>query len=185
MLRWIAVLYYVFAIGTAQAAPAHVVIFRHGEKPSTGSDLSPQGYRRAQALVGYFADNPTIRALGKPAAVFAMSPHGPNGTLRPIETVTPLADALGLSVVKDFEKKQVNQLVDRIMNDPTLDDQTVVICWEHSYILNIVQAFGYDSAPDVWQSSVFDRTWILGFTGERVTSFQDVPQKLLSGDSTD
>ena len=84
-----------------------------------------------------------------------------------------------MTVLADFKKKDVDQLVKEITNDSNLNGRTVVICWEHSYIINLVRAFGYNSVPAAWDESVFDRTWILNFTGDHVSSFEDIPQKLL------
>ncbi|NNN05524.1 MAG: histidine phosphatase family protein [Elusimicrobia bacterium] len=169
----------------AWAAPAQVIVIRHGEKPPSGPDLDEQGYARAQALVGFFQNNPAVTQFGTPAAIYAMDPKGPNGSLRAIETVTPLAQALGLSINKDYKRKDIPQLVQDILSNSAYDGKTVLICWEHRVIPDIVDAFGWTSAPQSWAGSSFDRAWVLTFTGDRVTDFVDVPEHVLPGDSPD
>jgi hypothetical protein len=168
---------------SAWATPAQIVILRHGEKPANGNDLSPQGYQRANALPGLFKSDPALLHFGTPAAVYAMGPKGPDGTERPIETVTPLAQALGLTLQDQFDKKDIQDLVTEVMTDPKYDGKMVVICWEHSTIPEIAQDFGAANVPAVWLGNVFDRLWVLDFTGNKVTKFQDLPQDLLPGDS--
>ena len=50
-------------------------------------------------------------------------------------------------------------------------------------IPSIVQSFGYNDAPSKWNKEVFDRLWVLHFKGNQVSSFEDLPQDLLPGDS--
>ena len=173
------------AVAPAFAAPAQVIIIRHGEKPPSGPDLDEQGYARAQALVGFFQNNPAVTQFGTPAAIYAMDPKGPNGSMRAIETVTPLAQALGQSIDTDYKRKDIPQLVQDILGNPAYDGKMVLICWEHSVIPDIVDAFGWTSAPQSWAGSSFDRAWVLTFTGDRVTDFVDVPEHVLPGDSPD
>ncbi len=167
----------------AWAAPAQVIIIRHGEKPDSGPDLDERGYQRAQALVGYFQNNPAVTQFGPPAAIYAMDPKREGGSMRAIETVQPLAQALGLSVNTDYTRKQIQPLVSDIMSNPAYDGKMVLICWEHSVIPDIAQAFGWTAAPRSWPGNAFDRTWILTFQGDQVVNFVDAPQNLLPGDS--
>ena len=48
--------------------------------------------------------------------------------------------------------------------------------------LVILMALGVGNPPD-WKGSVFDRVWVLTYTSGVVSSFQNLPQKLLYGDS--
>jgi hypothetical protein len=169
----------------ACAAPAQVIIIRHGEKPSTGNELSPQGFQRADALVGFFEHNPAVTQYGAPVAIYAMDPKDADGSLRPIETVTPLANALGLTIDHDYVKDQLPALVSDIMANPAYDGKMVLICWEHKVIPTLVQDFGWSAAPDAWSGSVFDQAWVLDFDGGKVSSFQIVPEHLLPGDSAE
>ena len=168
----------------ARAAPAEVIIIRHGEKPATGNDLSPLGYLRANALVGFFQTNPAVTKFGAPAAIYAMGPDSPKGSLRPIQTVAPLAKALGLPIHREYTKDQLPQLVSAVRSNSACDGKTVLICWEHKVIPALVHDFGLDS-PETqdWHGSVFDQAWVLEMKGEKAVSAKIVPEHVLPGDS--
>lgn len=183
------------ALGAAAsfAAPAQVILIRHGEKPAHGSGLNEQGFARAAALVKYFRTNQAVTEYGTPAAIYAMKPPRPGGSVRPIQTVTPLATALSLPVISDYLREDVSDLANAILSDKAYDGKMVLICWEHNAIPEIVSAFaeaagtedGVAAAlPSSWDGSAFDRTWILDFSPDgKVASFRDLPQRLLPGDS--
>jgi hypothetical protein len=181
-LSWIATLSLLIA-NVSFAAPAEVVILRHAEKPKNSDDLNAQGYERANALPGLFESNSALTQYGAPVAIYAMAPNSEDTSNRPVETVTPLARALQLPLQDKFTIDDIQPLVSAIMSDSAYDGKTVVICWEHKGIPSIVQAFGYDDAPAKWKKKVFDRLWILHFKGDKVASFEDLPQDLLPGDS--
>jgi hypothetical protein len=171
----------------AEAAPARVIIIRHAEKPATGGDLLvPQGVCRADALAKTFPAQ-----FGTPAAIYAMNPNDADGSMRPIETVTPLADSLGLAIDHDYTRKKLSQLVQDIMGNDSYQGKLILICWEHKVIPDLVQAFqdnGWNSNsatwPGKWSGDIFDQAWILSFSGS--PSFQiipeNIPQDSLNGD---
>lgn len=168
----------------ASAAPAQVIIIRHGEKPASGDNLSPRGYQRAQALVGFFENNPAVLQYGTPTAIYASDPGVKGTSHRMVETVTPLAESLGISIDSSFNKDDLTGLVNDILNNPNYDGKMVLICWEHTVIPEMASDFGWSSAPTTWDDSVFDRVWILNFSGNTVTSFDNIPEHLLPGDSS-
>lgn len=170
------------AAAPAAAAPAEVILIRHGEKPAQGSDLSDRGYQRARALVGFFQDEPAVTRFGPPAAIYAEKPRPDGSRSRPLETVEPLADALGLQVDTEFKQKDAAGLARAILGDPAYDGKLVLVCWEHHELSAIAQALGLAQAP-AWPDGVFDRAWVLDYQGEKVSSFRDIPQRLLPGDS--
>src|SRR4029079_9026955 len=87
-----------------------VMIVRHAEKPTTANrqrgvrpdgdhdrhSLSVQGWTRAGALVGLFVPQhgEPKTGLRRPDAIYA-SGHADDGSRRPVQTVTPLAERLG------------------------------------------------------------------------------------------
>ncbi|MCX5788807.1 MAG: histidine phosphatase family protein [Elusimicrobia bacterium] len=165
----------------ADAAPAQVIIIRHGEKPAVGSHLCPRGVCRADALAAVFP-----RQFGTPAAIYAMKPSSEEGSMRAIETVTPLARALNLTINTSYTRKQLQPLVDDIMKNPACQGQMVLISWEHKVIPALVQTFcaggaasgACDPVPVKWPGSVFDQAWILNFNGVQVSSFKVIPEKI-------
>lgn len=167
----------------AYSAPAQIVIIRHGEKPATGNELNEQGWKRANALVSFFGENKIINEFGTPIAVYAGAPNKPGASIRSIQTITPTAKNLGLEVHQSITKDQIDLLVNEVMNTKEYDNHTVLICWEHSVIPDMAHLFGATDAPDTWDSNVFDRAWIIRYTDGQVSSFQNIAQHLLPGDS--
>ncbi len=164
------------------ATPAQVIIIRHGEKiDDVNPNLSPRGKLRAKALVGFFSTNSDVLSFGPLVAIFATEPKA-GGSLRSIQTVTPLAEKLGLAINHDFTKADTLSLVRSIMQNSTYQGRSVLISWVHDSIPNIAKTFGATSAPMTWDSKVFDRVWILRFSDNKV-AFKDIPQHLLPGDS--
>jgi broad specificity phosphatase PhoE len=105
--------------------PTQVIIIRHGEKPSEGNTLCQQGVCRAVALAQDF-----VPQFGKPSAIYAMGPGSDDSSLRPIETVTPLANALGLPIRSQYTRLQFQQ----VAADVESNSGMVLISWEHKAI---------------------------------------------------
>ncbi len=137
------------------------------------------GRARAAKLAAFFADP----QFGTIAGIYAMAPKDVGGSLRAIQTVAPLAATLNITVNQDFTRKKTGKLARAILANPDLNDKTVVIAWEHQFIPDIVAAFGWSGDVGKWSGDVYDRVWILDFVGNTVTSFEDIPQHLMPGDS--
>jgi len=176
----------VFCITTdLKALPAQVIIIRHAEKPATpeGDSLSTKGRERAAAMVPYFMETKELITNGTPFAIYATSPSKANTSRRSIETVTPLAEKLGLTLKSGFEFDDYKKMVDEIKNDASYHDKTVLICWEHSHIPEIARAFGALQTPGRWLNEVFDRDWVISFSKTGRATFQNIPQRLMYGDT--
>jgi hypothetical protein len=173
----------VATVAVVSANPAQVILLSHAEKPPTGSELNEAGNQRATALAGLFQTDPRVRAHGPVAAIFAMEPPDANGSVRPIRTMAPTAAALHLPIDTRFKREEVKALAKAIRKDKTLEGKTVVICWEHKMIPEIVAALGWSNPPAQWRDGVYDRLWVLDFEGGVPVAFHDLPQKLLPGDS--
>lgn len=172
----------------AFSAPAQVIIIRHAEKNEYGSELSEQGFRRAQALVKFFQTVPAVTRYGTPAAIYAAAPKNEDSSIRSIQTVTPLARALRIDINADFTRGQTHKLARAIMEEPAYEGRMVLICWQHGNIPNVIRYLAeynnsgqavLNSLPYEWPDEAFDRVWILDLYRGRVVSFKDVPQRLL------
>jgi broad specificity phosphatase PhoE len=178
-----------FSSTLVAAAPAQVIIIRHGEKSLTGPDLDPRGYQRAQDLVEFFKTDKAMLQYGTPAAIYAMEPKhegNPNKTpssLRAVETVQPLANALNLTIRDNAINTDYEAVVSEVMQNPQYNGRMVLICWEHKNIPPMAEAFGATTAPEKWDKKIFDRVWVLNFKNGRFVSFEDLPENLLPGDS--
>jgi hypothetical protein len=180
-----------------------IMVIRHGEKPpdfghginSKGerdnSSLAVQGWQRAGALAALF--DPSRGLLQSPELTIpqfiyatAVAPHTSE---RPEETIQPLADKLGLSVITGppppatpFLKGDYAAMV----SSAVASNGVVLICWQHEDIPEIANLIlGTNTIPKgCWPGSRYDMVWVfdLGAKGQYQPLVQ-VPQLLLHGDS--
>jgi hypothetical protein len=174
------------------ALPAQIIIIRQAEKNSTNhtekknsnDELSLKGKERAAAFPLYIMETPELITFNTPAAIYASIPPKPASSQRSIDTVRPLADLLKLTIRDTFESNDYKRMVEEIKKDPTLTGKMVLICWEHTYIPEMARAFGAFQTPATWSSTAFDRTWIITFQPSGKAVFQNLPQRLMFGDSS-
>ncbi len=179
-------------VGTALAAPAQVILIRHAEKQETGPELSEPGFKRAQELVKFFKNEPAVGRYGAPVVIYAAAPKNEGGSIRSIQTVTPLARALGLRIDDSFTRGQTNKLARDIMENPAYDGRMVLVCWQHTNLPAAALALAeynnssqavHAAIPLAWPDQAFDRVWLLDLSGGKVVSFKNIPKRLLPGDS--
>ena len=183
---------------TGASGPHTLMLIRHAEKP-TGSgapygvtpdgkkdskSLIVQGWTRAGALIGLFADRSGTgapvqarTALPRPTSVYAANPDGESK--RPAQTVTPLAAVLGGAPDTSYAKGQEAQLATALL----AATGTVLVAWEHESIPAIISRLGpvTPAPPASWPDDRFDVVWILTRHGDGWT-FSQAPQLLLDGD---
>lgn len=134
-------------------APAlTLLVMRHAEKPDDDTDrhLSPDGQVRAQNLVAYIP-----ATFGKPGAIIAAADS--HNSVRPRETVTPLAGALFLPVQMPYEDAQYAELAASLRGG-TFGQSLIVVCWHHHEIPRFMHALGAaaGSYPAKWDEQVFN-----------------------------
>lgn len=174
-----------FIANAVIAMPAQILLMRHGEKPNQGSELSPQGWDRAKALPTLFQNRPEFQQFGAPAALYAMAPEKKGGSVRAIQTLKFVSEKLNLSINSGFTRDQVIELVIDIKNNKNLDGKMIVICWEHTVLIDIAKELGVEQPLD-WPSKQYDRIWTLTYSKDnKLIKFEDLPQKLLPTDSQD
>ena len=133
--------------------PVRIILMRHADKPDDPDDpdLSAAGVVRAEHLATYIP-----QAFGKPDYIMATarSKHSE----RPLETVEPLARAVGATVQHDIGDKDFEDLVEEIFSDPSYHDKTVVICWHHGTLPAIAALLGAPagSYPDPWPDDTYN-----------------------------
>lgn len=155
--------------------PKQALIIRHAEKPQIAKDihLSQRGFERAAQLPRLFPAQ-----FDTPDFLFAAAPTKHSN--RPIETLTPLAQALRLRVNVRFGENDVRGLAGEL-SKADYAGRTVLICWHHGRIPDLSAALGV-ADPPVWHEDVFDRVWKIQWTGD-AAQLTDLPQHLLQGDS--
>lgn len=166
-----------------------VLIIRHGEKPgdpaadkaTDGPDLSPRGFERADALASYVP-----QTFGRPDFLFATQ-RGKHSN-RPVETVTPLAQTIGAEINDKHADDGYQKVADDIRGHSKYAGKLVLICWHHGKIPELTTALGGIVPQDPWPGTVFDRVWSLEIPNSsngHGIPVQNIPQRLLPGDSAD
>jgi hypothetical protein len=164
-------------------APAIVFLIRHAEKPMEDKDphLAPQGFKRAQALPALFLQqkgSTALPRLPRPAALFATATAKHSD--RPMETITPLSQALHLTINHSFEDRETTADANEILSGKYAG-KVVLICWHHGEIPHLAKALGAET-PKKWDDTVFDQIWMMEWVDGKV-QFSTLPERLLPGDS--
>lgn len=174
----------ILAPNLALATPARVLIVRHAEKTSDDeSQLSPRGRARAKALAEIFTDPANKNRLGTPDFIFAAAPKHEDSSVRPYQTIAPLARRLGIEVNQEYTKDYTRELARDLLNDAEYDGKIVVISWVHKEIPALAEELGAGEVPAKWDGDVFDRIWKINFPRGEAGDLIDLPQKALPGDS--
>lgn len=179
-------------------APAQtIMLIRHAEKPlragaapfgitAGGTQdehaLIVDGWSRAGALVELFAPErtPLRRGLSRPARIFATRPGSANESLRPQETVTPLAVRLRMHVDLSYAFGEEEKLAKGLLAAPGVS----LAAWQHQHIFLITQKLGLShlGVPPVWPGNRFDMVYVFSKGAGGSWRFEQVPQLLLAGD---
>jgi hypothetical protein len=173
-----------------------VIVIRHGEKPKDKdkSGLSKTGEKRALMLVDFFQNHSSN--FGEIVAIYAAKPTKVGSSTRPADTVRHLATSLNIPVNLNYQresKSDINHVNKHGVRKPVESDQTrlaeeirgtshyhgksVLICWEHHTIPDLVLSLG---GPDIGEWGVdFGRTLVLEFDRSdptRRVTVREVPQ---------
>lgn len=127
---------------------------------------------------GFNASYPEVSGLSSlvpprfapPAFIFATSPDGTGGNSndttshRPLETVTPLAAALGLTINDHYADKAFPGLATEITTNPMYDGRVVLVAWHHGNLPALAKALGAIDVPDPWPPTTFDWLWEIDYS---------------------
>jgi hypothetical protein len=159
--------------------PATILLIRHAEKLTGGRiDLSPTGFERARLLPRLFG--PTLRPdVPTPQVLFAT--HISAHSNRPVQTVTPLAEALHLPIDDSFKNDEYAALASTLLSGKYAG-KVVLVVWHHGEIPNLARALGATPPYSPWPDQQYDRIWRIDYANGKVT-LHDLPYSLLPGDS--
>jgi hypothetical protein len=161
------------------STPAQIIIIRHAEEPADQANphLSPAGRARAAKLVAFLTSDPAMTRFGPPVAIFATATTKDDNGQRTQETVAPLAKALKLKVQTPFHGKDYAELAKLILANPAYSGKSVVICWNHEEIPQLVGMLGVSPEPPKWKGSVYDRVYLITYRDGRAT-LTELPERL-------
>ncbi len=168
------------AFGQSAQPPATILLIRHAEKLTDGrEDLSPAGFERAKVIPLLFGGDSAPHNLPKPDFLFAT--HQSKHSNRPVETITPLSEALRMPISHEIEDKDFAALAKELLSGKYAG-KVVLVAWHHGSIPGFAKALGAVPPYDPWPEMQFDRVWRIDYRGGRAV-LTDLPQGLMAGDS--
>src|SRR5260221_9289961 len=95
------------AVQWSLAQPAEIILIRHAEKPDDPEavHLSKAGEKRAKELVPFVMNNSELTQHGLPVALYATETTKHGRGQRTQETITPLSQALHLSIQTPYSSE--------------------------------------------------------------------------------
>ena len=182
--------------------PLSILIIRHAEKAGQewpGPGLTPEGiedqkslvvrgWQRAGAWASLFGTELGGSDYPRPSIIYAADPEAKTGdepSQRPFQTVIPLAERLGLEIVKKYPVGQESELVSEIKSKSGV----ILVAWEHNAIagallLAIANGQPLKGLPRKWDGKRYDL--VMRFdcvSSDAPWSFRQLGPCLLSGDS--
>eukprot|EP00971_Amphidinium_carterae_P210470 4175945-Amphidinium_carterae.1 len=149
----------VAAIGTRGAEVAIIDIIRHGEKcPGCGIHLTKEGQARAEYIARCMRNNGSASLpFGPPDFII----YGESSSHRPLETVAPLARALGLEVSMPCQPDDGECFAKHVQTLLT-NGSTLLVSWVHEHIPKLVKGLHVDHVPsfyDKWPEACPSKAW--------------------------
>jgi hypothetical protein len=151
-----------------------VFVIRHGEGGSNAHTLDATGQKRAAAIAELLTATPLREGLSRPDRIYAS--EGLTASLRPFQTVKPLADKLSEVEITKFAAADYAKAGKEIVG---LHGVTLV-AWAHTELPGLCKVFGVKT-PSSWPDERFDVIWIFRRTSTG-WSFSQMPELLLPGD---
>jgi hypothetical protein len=176
-----------------------IMIIRHAEKHSNGTsersvnsqgrhakhELTVRGWLRAGALTPFFAPAgglPEGAPISTPRTIFASAATVDNPSLRPLHTVRPLAELIGVPIDTSFACGQEGAVAAAAVSAPG----PALIVWHHSHICELARHISGPATPipDSWPDDRFDVVWVLDRAEDPGSSwsFSQVAQRLFGYD---
>mmetsp|Transcript_60080 Transcript_60080/g.143143 ORF Transcript_60080/g.143143 Transcript_60080/m.143143 type:complete len:283 (+) Transcript_60080:45-893(+) len=168
MLRKVLLLPFLRALTTASTlAAAHgeelaiVNLIRHGEKcPNSGKDLTADGQARAEYLARCI-HNAEVTSEAFPFGAPSVIMAGERNSYRPLETVQPLAAALGLQVAMPCHKSDYKCFA-KYVQESLSSGSTLLASWTHEDMAGLVEALDVPNVPhgfSKWPEACPSPTW--------------------------
>jgi hypothetical protein len=170
------------AFAQAGKPPATILMIRHAAKLTDGRiDLSPAGFARAKALPELFGGVGAAAPHNLPRPDFLFATHQSKKSNRPVETITPLSEALKLPISAEIEDDDFATLAKELLSG-RYAGKVVLVAWHHGKIPAFARALGATPPYDPWPDTQFDRVWRIDYR-EGKAVLTDLPQGLMAGDS--
>ena len=153
--------------------PKQILLMRHAEKPDDPRDphLSDGGQARAEKLAAYVPTD-----LGNPDFLFASAPS--KHSVRPIETITPLSNEIGVPIDSTIAEQDYPMLAQGLLTDPKFEGKLILICWHHGHIQGLASELGASgvNVPNPWDPSVFNLILNFAYSDESPPSVTQITE---------
>jgi len=170
------------ALGQEPKAPATILLIRHAEKLTDGRpDLSAAGFERAGLIPRLFGGMGAAAPHNLPRPDFLFATHVSKNSNRPVETITPLSQALGLPISHEIADKDFATLATELLSGKYAG-KVVLVAWHHGSLPGFAKALGVTPPYDPWPETQFDRVWRIDYKDGKAV-LTDLPQGLMAGDS--
>jgi len=137
-----------------------ILLLRHGDEPAVqpNPDLSSDGQKRAERLAKFIP-----KEFGKPGSIFAASPS--SSSVRCYLTMRPLAAALKTTVDASFKGEDFAPLAFKLLGDPSLRNELVVVCWTHNELPSLAAYLNVSRKdfPTCWPEEDYDSLFVLSY----------------------
>jgi hypothetical protein len=95
---------------------------------------------------------------------------------RSVETLRPLAEALGVDIDDSFLDEQHKALARHLLHDDEdYADETVLVAWHHEKIPALARDLGI-ADPAGWPDDVYDRIWEITYDEHGAAALVERPQ---------
>jgi hypothetical protein len=157
-----------------------VMVIRHGEGGNLPHTLDADGLRRAALLPTLFLPQPKP-GLYSPTAIYAS--EGKTASLRPLQTVQPLAAALHEIVVTTYDAAHATTLGKFLSK---VKSGVHLVAWAHQDIAALTKSLGKSTPkpPKSWSDARYDMVLVFKGDGKGNWTLTQVPEMLLPGDQT-
>jgi hypothetical protein len=171
-----------FAFGQSAQPPATVLLIRHAEKLTDGRmDLSPVGFERAKVIPTLFGGTGAAAPHNLPRPDFLFATHVSKHSNRPVETITPLSEAMKMPISSEFADDDYASLA-KLLLSGKYAGKVVLVAWHHGTLPQFAEALGATAPYKPWPETQFDRVWRIDYRDGKAV-LTDLPQGLLAGDS--
>lgn len=199
-MKWL-LFFLILLASDAHCHPSQIIIFRHGEKvradgfiEDLNAELNNQGQQRAAYLVSFLLQKKIIDQDKEPIAAFYV-PHpkkkimGKSYTyIRCAQTILPLYNEANAYHIETegkpvfFNNHFAYNKAEKVLDDVLKNDfngKTVVICWEHLHIPDLLKFHFQNLKPELphMGEDRFDLVWVIRFQNNEPTPYVFVQRK--------
>lgn len=164
------------------AYPMQVLISQGGENyknQDQNFELTIKGKKRAAALP-YLLMTDSRFFVKAPKFLIAASPEKNNDLY--VKFLNPFSKLLEIDTNDKYSLGKEDTLAQFILNDTSLEGQTVFIAWAPEKIDALLKTLKINEVQTKWSQDIFDRIYVISYDTNGNASITDQPQRLLFDD---